>query len=225
HHQDKVRILKNVLNFPRREKILHILSNACRDSAPLAKALPDFHAVGRRLLFPQEEVELVYIEPGVFVGVAVQRYTVPNGVLHNEHPQLFELLAQILDVVADQTALHVHIGAVGKDVQRTVDVDLQGGCQNLCRRLCLLAQAIIEVAQDGHGRVFRVNEICLVHHPHTAVNDGLLHRLESLLAADNQLTERENKVRLQGKRVVLLGVVEVQVHGVDVVSAGGSDFY
>ena len=62
HHQDKVRILKNVLNFPRREQILDVLRNTCRDSTPLAKAFPDLHAVGCRLLFPQQKVEFINVD-------------------------------------------------------------------------------------------------------------------------------------------------------------------
>ena len=46
------------------------MRNACRDSAPLAKALPDLYAVGCRLLFPQQKVEFIYVDAGVLMGIS-----------------------------------------------------------------------------------------------------------------------------------------------------------
>ena len=52
-----------------------------------------------------------------------------------------------------------------------------------------------------------------------AVNDGLLNRLQAVLAADNQLTHREDAVGFQRQRVFLFGVVRVDVQRIDVVRA------
>ena len=59
---------------------------------------------------------------------------------------------------------------------------------------------------------------------HTAVNDGFFHRQQTFLAAHHQLTQRKNKVGFQGQRIILLGVVGVDVHGVDKLGAVGADF-
>ena len=59
---------------------------------------------------------------------------------------------------------------------------------------------------------------------HTAVNDGFLHRQQPFFAAHHQFTQRKNKVSFQGKRVIFLGVVGIDVHGIDELGAVGADF-
>ena len=56
-----------------------------------------------------------------------------------------------------------------------------------------------------------------------AVDDRFLHRLEALLAAYHQLVQGEDEVGFQGHGVVLLGVVQVDVHRVDILAAGRAD--
>ncbi len=70
----------------------------------------------------------------------------------------------------------------------------------------------------GRGGIL---EILAVDHMNTAVNDRLFHRLQALFAAYHQFTQRKNKVRFQSQRIVLLTVIAVDVHGVDILSAGG----
>ena len=106
-------------------------------------------------------------------------------------------------------------------IQRTGDIDFQRSGNELSFLFLLLAQTVIEITEDGH--IFRLGiiEVVLIHHPHTAVNDGFLHRLQAVLAAHDQLTQGENEVRFQRKRIFLVAVIEVDVHGVDVVLGGG----
>ena len=59
---------------------------------------------------------------------------------------------------------------------------------------------------------------------HTAVDDGFLHRQQPFLAAHHKLAQGKDKVSFQGQRIVLLGVVGVNVHGVDELGAVGADF-
>ena len=49
---------------------------------------------------------------------------------------------------------------------------------------------------------------------HRAVNDGLLNGLQTLAPADNQLAQGQDEVRFQAEGIVLIGIVEVDVHGV-----------
>ena len=72
-------------------------------------------------------MHLVHIIPGGLSTAAVCRDTPPDLILHNEHPQLFHLLAQFLDVVADDAVIDVHVSAMVEQVQTTLDVDLQCG--------------------------------------------------------------------------------------------------
>ena len=59
---------------------------------------------------------------------------------------------------------------------------------------------------------------------HTAVDDGFLHRQQSFLAAHHQFAQRKNKVSFQGKRVIFLGVVGIDVHGIDELGTVGRNF-
>ena len=101
-HVDVVAVLEDVLDFLTGQKIFHVLRDARRDAAPLAEPLPDFHGIRRRLLLLEQQVELVHVVPGGFAFSAVGGDAAPYLILHDEHTQLLELLAQLLDVVADQ---------------------------------------------------------------------------------------------------------------------------
>ena len=59
---------------------------------------------------------------------------------------------------------------------------------------------------------------------HTAVDDGFLHRQQPFLAAHHQFAQRKDKVSFQGKRIIFLGVVGIDVHGVDELGTVGADF-
>ena len=67
--------------------------------------------------------------------------------------QLLELLAQLLDVVADEAVVDIHIRSVIEDIQRAVNIDFQGSCDALCLRLFLIAQNVVEVFQNTRGAI------------------------------------------------------------------------
>ena len=70
-------------------------------------------------------MELVAEVPRRLALAAVLGHTAPNLVLDNEHPQLFKLLAQLLDVESHNAVLDVDIGAVIKDVQAAVYIQVK----------------------------------------------------------------------------------------------------
>ena len=53
-HINEVAVLKNVRHFAGRKQVFHVLGDAGGNTAPFTKSLPDFHAVGRCLLFFQK---------------------------------------------------------------------------------------------------------------------------------------------------------------------------
>ena len=71
-------------------------------------------------------MELIHVVACGLVLGAVDRHPVPDLILHDEHTQLLELLAQLLDVVADEAVVDIHIGTVVENIQRTVDIDFKG---------------------------------------------------------------------------------------------------
>ena len=83
----------------------------------------------------------------------------------------------------------------------------------------MLSQHIVEVFEDGHFLRHGIGEKILIDHADASVNDGLLHRLQALLAAYNQLTHGEDEVTFEGQRIFLFGIVQVDVQRIDVVRA------
>ena len=90
--------------------------------------------------------------------------------------------------------------------------------------LVLLEQGVVQILKDGHILRAGVRKIFAVDQMHTTVDDGFLHRQQPFFAAHHQFAQRKDKVSFQGKRVIFLGVVGIDVHGVDKLGAVGADF-
>ena len=90
--------------------------------------------------------------------------------------------------------------------------------------LVLLEQGVVQILKNGHILRAGVRKIFAVNQMHTAVNDGFLHRQQTFLASHHQFTEGKDKVSFQGKWVVLLGIVGVNVHRVDKLGTVGRNF-
>ena len=97
-----------------------------------------------------KKVELVHVVASCLVLGAVDGNSVPHLILHNQHTELLELLAEFADVIADEAVVDIHIRSVIEDVQRAVNIDFKGGCDALCLRLLLIPQNVVEVFEDWH---------------------------------------------------------------------------
>ena len=97
-------------------------------TSPFAETLPNLATKSCRLFFTQQKMELVTEVPCCFALVSVFSYAAPNLVLDNEHPQLFQLFAQLFDVKGHNAVFDVDIGAVVKDVQGAVHIQVKGLC-------------------------------------------------------------------------------------------------
>ena len=102
-----------------------------------------------------------------------------------------------------------------EQVQGAGAVQLQGGRHPAGLRLGLFQQLIVEVLEDRHTLRGRVRQIGPVDGPHTAVDHRLFHRGQPAPPAHDQLAQGENKIAFEGQRVLVVGVVGVNVHGVD----------
>ena len=157
-------------------------------------------------------------------AAAVCRNTPPHLILHDEHSELFHLLAQFLDVIADDAVVDVHIGAVVEQIQGAFHIDFQSRGNMVGFFFVLLEQGVVQILKDGHILRAGVRKIFAINEMHTAVNDGFLHRQQTLLATHHKFAQGKDKVSFQGKRIILLGVVGVDVHGVDELGTVGADF-
>ena len=75
-------------------------------------------------------MELVHIVSGGFMGRTVHRYPVPNLILDDEHPNLFQLLTKFLDIKADNAVIDIHVCLMVKHIQRTCNIDFQRSGQS-----------------------------------------------------------------------------------------------
>ena len=71
-------------------------------------------------------MELVAEVPRRLALAAVLGHAAPNLVLDNEHPQLFELFSQLFNIKSHNAVLNVDVGAVVKDVQAAVYIQVKG---------------------------------------------------------------------------------------------------
>ena len=101
-------------------------------------------------------MELVYIVPGVLFAVAVDGDTVPDLILNDEHPQFFQLFAQLFDVETDNSVIQFHIRLMVEHTQRTIDVDFQCRGDTLRLPLFLLPQTVVQITKRRHILRLRV---------------------------------------------------------------------
>lgn len=57
-------------------------------------------------------MELINIVSGRFMQRPVDRHTVPHLILHDQHPKLFKLFSQILNIKTDNPVIQFHVGTV-----------------------------------------------------------------------------------------------------------------
>ena len=94
-HEDKIAVLKDILNFAAAQKVFDILRDGGWDPAPFTKTLPNLHGIGGGLFLLEEQMKLVHVVAGGFLFSPVYGYSVPYLILHNEHPQLFIVLDDV----------------------------------------------------------------------------------------------------------------------------------
>ena len=61
-------------------------------------------------------MELVDIVASDLLFLTVCGNPVPHGILHDQHSDLFELIAKLLNIKADDTIAHINVGAMIKEV-------------------------------------------------------------------------------------------------------------
>ena len=122
-------------------------------------------------------MHLVDVVTGRLVGSAVNGNAVPHLILYHQHTDFFKLLAQFLDVIADNAVVDVHIALVVEHIEGAGYIDFKSRSDILGFLFLLFPKQVIQILQYGHILRARVIEIGLIDQTHTAVNDGFLHRL------------------------------------------------
>ena len=222
-HIDEVRVFEDIGNLWGTKQVFDILGNAGGQTAPFTESFPDFYGVGGCLLLLQKQMKLVNVVSGGFTGTSVGCHTPPNLILNNQHTDFLQLIAKLLDVIADQTVIDVHIGSIVEQLQRTLHIDFQCSRHMMGFFLVLFEKCVIQVLKDRHIFRNRIVKISLVNLMHTTVNNCLFNGLQAVLTSHDQLAEGKNEVCFQGNRVIILRVVDIDVHGIDIVGTGRTD--
>lgn len=188
-HIDEVAVLQDVFDLRGGKQVFGVLGRPGGDAAPLSEPFPNLGAVCRGLFLLQQKVELVHEIPGGAPNRPVDGDGVPHRVLDNQHPRLFQVLAQALDVKADQAVGDVHGGTVVEEVQRTVHIQVQCLGHPVGLRDVLGQQGVHQVSQNRHILRPRVGKVGLIDHLHRPVDNGFLDGLQPRLAAHDELAE------------------------------------
>ena len=96
---------------------------------------------------------------------------VKHGIGDGHETGLFQFFAQIVNIVGDNAVLGVHIGFMGKDVQRTGGVQFHGQCNVHSSRFGLFHQFFTDSTECCRYAclLLFLTDLC-----HAAVNNGLL---------------------------------------------------
>lgn len=120
--------------------------------------------------------------------------------------------------------MDVHIRFVIKNIQRAGHIQVQCLRYPVRLRQVLVEQGLVEVRQNRHILRAGVCQIGAIDCFHGTVYHGAFNRFQTCFAAHDQLTERQHKIRLQGQRTIIFGVVQVDVQRIHIVLAGGRKF-
>ena len=71
-------------------------------------------------------MHLVDVITGGLVGSAVNGNAVPHLILDHQHTDFLELLAQLLNVIADNAVIDVHIALVIEHIEGAGYIDFKG---------------------------------------------------------------------------------------------------
>ena len=94
-------------------------------------------------------------------------------------------------------------------IQGAGNIDFQRRSDVLRFFFLLGQQEVVQILQYRHILRPGVIQVIMVDQPYTTVDDGFLDRLQALLAAHDQLAQRQNEVGFQRQRAFIVRVVQV----------------
>ena len=168
-------------------------------------------------------MKFVRVVPCRYACVAVAGDAIPNLILNHQHPRLFQVLRQLLDVKADKAVVNVNRRSVVEEIERSRHIQVKRLCHAVGFRQMLRRQRGVEVREDRHILRARVCKVGLIDTLHSTVDHGALDGFQPGLAAHNQLTEGQHKIGFECQRVFVLGIVQVDVQRIQVIAAGGRE--
>ena len=160
-------------------------------------------------------MELVHIVAGGLAALSVFRDAVPYLILDDHHADLFQMAAEILDVIADHAVFQIYGRLMVEHVEGAGDIDFEGSRQIAGFLFLLLQHDLIQIPESRHIFRSQVIEIFLVDQMHTAVDDRSLRGLQAIPATGDQLKEGQHKLILHRQRIAVV-VAYVQIERIDI---------
>lgn len=148
--------------------------------------------------------------------------SVVDGIEDNEHTDRLQCLAEIADVIADQTAFRIDVGGLCEGIERTVRKQLDRKSDVLRFGFGLLQKLLVEVFERRNLSGAAALDKRTVHDLRTTVDQGFL--LCGKLSASYELfAKRQDKLALQKDRILGVRIFGFHIHSIDVVLGVGSD--
>ena len=221
-HDEKFRVRQHGAGCVGLQQVFDILTDSRAASLVFSHSFPQGEQEIGAVLMLEQQVDLINIDPGVALQPTVADDAIEDAVQHHQHPHRQKLLAQIPDIVTEDTGIGVHIGGLGKGVETAVCKQLNGQRHILCFLFRLAEQLGVEVLQGGDRAVIAAADIVPVHLRGAAVDDGFF--LGRQLACPNELfTEGEQELGFQHHGVLSVPIALLHIHGVDMVGRCGGD--
>ena len=219
---EKFRVCQHQAGGIGAQQLVYILRQAGDQPVILANALPEFVEEVGAVLVSEQNVKFVRHDPGAFAAFLVLDDAVVDRVQRHQHPQRHELFTQFPDVVVDDAGLGIHIGVLGKGVERARNEQFAGQRQALGLRLRLEFEQLVKIPQRRRRALVAVADVGLVDELGAAAKDRFLLG-RHLPAAHQLLVQRQHELAFGDNGVSLIAVAAVHVQRVDVGVGCGRD--
>ena len=201
-HEDKFRVGEHGTCRIGFQAVFNVLRDTCRDTAPLSCSFVKLIEEVRAFFISEKKINLVYVYSRSDTPVTVADDFVPQIFKNDHHAEGFELFAQILDIVHNDTVVDVHVAGIGECLHRAVYIKLQRHIKGFGFFRCLLLKDIVIVRKSGHF-------LCLTHHVvlvnfmQAVVDDCALFRRYSG-TSHYRFEERKEEIILAAYRILII---------------------
>jgi len=157
-------------------------------------------------------MNLIKVDPCCRRGVlaAVGHHLHIDELQQGHHGNRAELVAQTLDIKANQAVVHIHIGGVGKRLQAAVGEYIQHQRQLLCAAQVGFVQISIQITERRAGRCVAGGNQRFVNVFEAGSNQASVLRLKMPILADQLVQHRQHKLDFGNiGRHIGLGVVMI----------------
>ena len=203
------------------QKILDILRNARNERTVLADTLPQGKEKVCGVFMLEKEIDFINEDIGLSPSRLVRCNSIEDIIKHHKHPDRHQCSAEIVNVIADQALLGIHIGFTRKGIKAAACKEFQRERNILCFRFRLRFEFFIEIFQRRCPTAKAASHISVQQICRTAVNERLLLRSE---VAYRLLTQGQHILGFQRNGVLPVGIVHIDVHGIDMILARCRDF-